>query len=147
MPPRGPNGEWTHREVGPSGVDLARTATDAAVEAAARHAADALGRMIQEWQESVIAFRRGLNTSRRGAPRWAHLNCTDVKFSLAYLSVDELGSPMRERIDAIPTRLTLKADQVDVAIDGARAGRSRCRACASICETGLAEGIEVPATA
>ena len=120
---RGPNGEWTHREVGPSGVDLARTATDAAVEAAARHAADALGRMIQEWQESVIAFRCGLtpaDVERLGGPtQW---NCTDVKFSLAYLSVDELGSPMRERIDAIPTRLTLKADQVDVAIDGARAG-------------------------
>jgi hypothetical protein len=30
-----------------------------------------------------------------------------VKFSLAYLSVDELESPLRERIDAIPTRLTL----------------------------------------
>jgi hypothetical protein len=29
---------------------------------------------------------------------------------------------MRERIDAIPTRLTLEPDQVDVAIKGAREG-------------------------
>jgi hypothetical protein len=29
---------------------------------------------------------------------------------------------MRERIEAVPTRLTLEADQVDVAIEGARAG-------------------------
>jgi hypothetical protein len=29
---------------------------------------------------------------------------------------------MRERIDAIPTRLTLDADQVDAAIEGAREG-------------------------
>jgi len=36
------------------------------------------------------------------------------------LSVDELDSPMRERIEAVPTRLTLEADQVDVAIQGAR---------------------------
>jgi len=27
---------------------------------------------------------------------------------------------MRERIEAVPTRLTLEADQVDVAIEGAR---------------------------
>jgi hypothetical protein len=45
-----------------------------------------------------------------------------VKFSLAYLSVEELESPMRERIEAIPTRLTLQAGQVDTAIEGARAG-------------------------
>jgi len=45
-----------------------------------------------------------------------------VKFSLAYLSVDEFESPMRERIEAVPTRLTLEADQVDVAIQGAREG-------------------------
>ena len=120
---RGPNGEWTLHEAGPSGVDLARSATDAAVDAAARFAADALGRMIQEWQESVIAFRCGLtpaDVARLGGP--AQWNCADVKFSLAYLSVDELESPMRERIDAIPTRLTLEAGQVDVAIEGAREG-------------------------
>jgi NTE family protein len=120
---RGPNGDWTLREAGPSGVDLAFSATVAAVDAAARHAADALGRMIQEWQESVIAFRCGLTPAdvvRLGGP--APWNCADVRFSLAYLSVDELESPMRERIEAVPTRLTLEADQVDAAIEGARAG-------------------------
>ena len=120
---RGPQGDWTLHEAGPSGVDLALSATDAAVDSAARHGADALGRMIQGWQESVIAFRCGLkpvDIMRLGGP--AAWDCADVKFSLAYLSIDDLESPMRERIDAIPTRLTLKADQVDVAIEGARAG-------------------------
>lgn len=120
---QGPNGDWTHKEAGPSGVDLALSATDAAVDAAARHAADALGSMIQGWQESVIAFRCGLSPAeviRLGGP--AQWNCADVKFSLAYVSVDELESPLRERIEAIPTRLTLKAEQVDAAIEGGRAG-------------------------
>jgi hypothetical protein len=45
-----------------------------------------------------------------------------VKFSLAYLSIDDLESPMRERIEAVPTRLTLKRDQVDATIEGGRAG-------------------------
>jgi len=71
---------------------------------------------------------------RLGGPvQW---NCSDVKFSLAYLSVDELQSPMRERIEAVPTRLTLEADQVDVAIQGAREARSRFVACAHICGIG-----------
>src|SRR2546426_385967 len=120
---QGPNGDWTLHEAGPSGVDLARSATDAAVDSAARYAADALGRMIQEWQDSVIAYRCGLKPAdviRLGGP--AQWNCSDVKFSLAYLSVDEFESPMRERIEAVPTRLTLEADQVDVAIEGARQG-------------------------
>src|SRR6267142_6431794 len=118
---QGPNGDWTLQEAGPSGVDLARSATDAAVDSAARYAVDAFGRMVQEWQDSVIAFRCGLKPAdviRLGGPeQW---NCSDVKFSLAYLSVDELDSPMRERIEAVPTRLTLEAGQVDLAIEGAR---------------------------
>jgi NTE family protein len=120
---QGPNGDWTHQEAGPGGLDLALSATDAAVDAAAQHAADAFGRMIREWQDSVIAFRCGLapaDVVRLGGP--AQWNCADVKFSLAYLSVDELESPMRERIEAVPTRLTLDAGQVDAAIEGAREG-------------------------
>jgi NTE family protein len=120
---QGPSGDWTLQEAGPSGVDLALAATDSAVDAAARHAADTFGSMIQVWQDSVIAFRCGLTLAdvvRLGGP--AQWNCKDVKFSLAYLSVDELESPARERIEAIPTRLTLEAGQVDAAIEGAREG-------------------------
>jgi NTE family protein len=120
---QGPNGDWTSRQAGPSGVDLALAATDAAIDAAARHAADALGRTIQEWQDSIIAFRCGLkpaDVERLGGP--APWNCADVKIALGYLSVDELNSPARERIEAIPTRLSLKPDQIDAAIEGARAG-------------------------
>ena len=120
---RGPSGDWHLREAGPSGLDLALSGTDAAVDAAARYAADAFGRMIQEWQDSVIAFRCSLTPADvvrlGGSAQW---NCADVKFSLARLSVEELEGPMRERIDAIPTRLTLQAGQVDAAIEGARAG-------------------------
>src|SRR5258706_2919197 len=118
---QGPNGDWTHHQEGPSGLDLALSATDAAVDVAARLAADALGDMIQEWQDSVVAFRCGLKPAdvvRLGGP--ADWNCADVKFSLAYLSIAELASPLREHIEAIPTRLSLKPEQVDETIQGAR---------------------------
>ena len=84
---------------------------------------DEFGRMIQEWQDSVIAFRCGLkpaDVKRLGGP--ADWHCADVKFSLAYLSVDGLGAALRERIEHVPTRLTLEAAQVDAAIEGAREG-------------------------
>jgi len=118
---QGPNGDWTHHQEGPSGLDLALSATDAAVDVASRQAADAFGDMIQEWQDSVVAFRCGLKPAdvvRLGGP--ADWNCADVKFSLAYLSIAELASPLREHIEAIPTRLSLKPEQVDETIQGAR---------------------------
>jgi NTE family protein len=126
---RQPSGDWTLQEAGPGGVELALSATDAAMDAAANQAADALIGMLREWQESVIAFRCSLapaDVARLGGP--ADWNCKDVKFSLAYLSADELDSPWRERIEVIPTRLTLDAAQVDATIEGARAGTFAIRA-------------------
>jgi NTE family protein len=120
---RGPSGDWVDREAGPTGMDLALSGTDAAVDSAARLAADAFGQMIEQWQNSVITFRCGLepaDVARLGGP--ADWSCRDVKFTLAHLSVHGLESPHKERIDAIPTRLTLSLDQVDATIDGARAG-------------------------
>jgi NTE family protein len=120
---QGPHGEWTHHPEGPGGLDLALSATDAAIDAAARYAADAFGVMVEDWQASVIKYRCGLAAAelkRLGAPaRW---DCRDVNFTVAHLAVDELASPVRERIDAVPTRLTLEAAQVDASIDGARDG-------------------------
>lgn len=120
---RAPSGDWTLHQEGPSGLALALSATDAAVDAAARQQVDAYGRMIQEWQKSVIAFRCGLKPDevvRLGGP--AKWDCADVKFSLAYLSTHELASPRREQIEAVPTRLTLSPAQVDATIEGAREG-------------------------
>jgi NTE family protein len=79
--------------------------------------------MVHEWQEAVIAFRCQLDAAevkRLGGP--AQWDCADVKFAVAYLSVDDIDSPIRERIEAIPTRLALAADQIDAAIEGARRG-------------------------
>jgi NTE family protein len=120
---RGPSGDWIDHEEGPVGLDLALSATDAAVDSAARLAADAFDGMIEQWRDSVIAFRCGLTReeiARLGGP--AEWNCRDVTFTLAHLSVQGLPSPLRERIEAIPTRLSLTQEQIDATIEGARAG-------------------------
>jgi NTE family protein len=120
---RGPNGDWTLQEAGPGGLDLALAATDAAVDTAARQSVDAFDHMLEEWRQSVIYYRCGLKQADRVRLQVpAGWDCADVRFDLAYLSVDDLPSPTRERIEAIPTRLSLTAEQIDAAIDGGRQG-------------------------
>ncbi|HLX24876.1 MAG TPA: patatin-like phospholipase family protein [Usitatibacter sp.] len=118
-----PSGDWIDHEEGPVGLDLALSATDAAVDTAAKLAVDEFDRMIDDWHKSVVAFRCGLTkeeAARLGAP--AIWQCADVTFTLAHLSVRDLPSPYRERVQSIPTRLTLPKEQVDEAIEGARVG-------------------------
>jgi NTE family protein len=125
---RGPSGEWIFHEAGPSGLDFALAATDAAVDSAARGAADAFRLVLDQWHRSVVAFRCSLSPEevrRLGGPeKW---DCADVKVSFAYLSSDELPDSLREQVRAIPTRLTLTPEQIDVTIRAAREGMRSLR--------------------
>jgi NTE family protein len=119
---RGPNGDWIDRQDGPTGLELALSGTDAAVDTASLLAVDVFQKMIQEWQRSVIAYRCGLPAAEvarlGGSADW---NCGDVVFSAAFLSVNDLPPALRDRVEAIPTRLSLAPEQIDAAIEGARA--------------------------
>jgi NTE family protein len=119
---RPPGGKWALREEGPAGVDLALAGADAAIDSAARLAADAFGTSLRAWQDAVIAFRCSLSAeqaARLGAV--AGWDCRDVKFTLAFVSPDRLDdAQLRAAIEATPTRLTLAHDAIDSAIRGGR---------------------------
>lgn len=118
---RGPTGDWTLRPDGPDGLDVAMQSTDAAIDASARLAADAFGRMLREWRDAVVRFRCGLPAGeivRLGGP--ADFRCDDVVFRLEFISIDQLPDPYRDHVDAIPTRLSLDAAQIDTAVEAAR---------------------------
>lgn len=119
---RGPYGNWALEEPGPTGIELASHVTDAATESMSRFAADAFYRMVQEWEASLIEYRCGLkveDVARLGGP--AHdWRCSDVRFYLAFLTIDNLSAEDRAKLETIPTRLTLPRDQIDAAIDAAR---------------------------
>jgi NTE family protein len=120
---RGPNGDWAQHEEGPSGVDLALIVTDAATDSSSRFAADGFGAMLREWRDSLIHFRCGLGrdeVERLGGPKEWH--CEDVRFYLAFLSIDRLEGDERALLQSIPTRLTLSAEQIDAAIQAAKRG-------------------------
>jgi NTE family protein len=118
---QGPGGDWILSEEGPTGLQNALAATDAAIDSASRAAADSFSAMLQEWQQSVIKYRCSLTSEEvqrlGGLGPWS---CADVKFSLARISVDTLPSALRDRIGTIPTRLTLPAEDLDAAIQAAR---------------------------
>ena len=118
---QGPNGDWTRSEEGPTGLQAALAATDAAIDSASRGAADSVSRLLEEWQQSLIKYRCSLpheEVERLGGPNpW---NCADVKFSVARIAVDGLPAPLRERIGSIPTRLTLSPEELQATIEAGR---------------------------
>ena len=118
---RPPSGDWIFTETSLSGIDAALAATDAAIDSAARQAVDALGHMLRDWEQSLITYRCGLSPAELealGGP--ADWHCADVKFLLAQAGVDALPAPLRERIEAIPTRLSLPRDDIEAAIEAGR---------------------------
>jgi NTE family protein len=120
---RGPGGDWAQHEDGPGGVDLALLVTDAATDSSSRFAADGFGAMLREWRDSLVRFRCGLGreeVEHLGGPKDWH--CEDVRFYLAFLSIDRLQADDRALLEAIPTRLTLSAEQIDAAIQAAKRG-------------------------
>jgi NTE family protein len=101
---------------------MALSATDAAVDATARLAADAFGRFLRDWEDGVIAFRCSLRpeeVQQLGGP--ADWRCDDVRFSLTFVSIDRLDEPeLRAALEAMPTRLSLAPEQVDTALQAGR---------------------------
>ena len=114
-------GEWLEKHDGPEGIALALAAMDAAIDSASRLAVDSFVQNVEEWQRSVVEFRCSLTAEQANAlgapPGW---NCRDVSFSVAHISVHDLPSPLRERVAAIPTRLALRPEEIDDAIEGGR---------------------------
>ena len=120
---RGPGGDWIDKEDGPGGYDLALAATDAAVDSASRLAADAFEQMIVEWQDALVGYRCGLSrdeVTRLGGP--ANWNCRDIRLSVAHVEMRGLPDGLRERVENIPTRLSLEPAEIDAAIEGGRQG-------------------------
>jgi len=115
------NGDWISSEDGPSGLQSALAATNAAIDSASRQAADSIGHLLDDWQRTLIQYRCSLpveEVRQLGGPTpW---NCSDVKFGVARIAVDGLPPPLRRRVGSIPTRLTLSGEDLDTTILAAR---------------------------
>jgi NTE family protein len=119
---QGPSGDWTRKMDGPSGVEMATAAVDAAIESTMRMSYDNFVPMMRRWERDIIRYRCGLDEARKAAlvaqrPGWV---CHDVSFAVTEISFASLGEREEVTLSAIPTRLKLPEAQVDQLIDAAR---------------------------
>ncbi|WP_010142107.1 patatin-like phospholipase family protein [Oceanicola sp. S124] len=120
-----PNG-WTHRLKGPGGGQLARSIVMSAMTSASRTGYDAMRLQLDKWQEDLVEFRCGLSLPEVARLRGslAGWDCRDLKFFTGLVRFDDLDPEMEDRLNAIPTRLRLEEEEVDLSI---RAGRETTR--------------------
>lgn len=119
---RGPSGSWNRHLEGPGGIDSAMAATDAAIDAAARLAADSFHAVMQKWRDVLVQHRCSLTSAQLeelgGVP--SDWRCDDLEFYVELLSFQSAEPSIAAKARAIETRLTLPADQIDAALEAGR---------------------------
>jgi NTE family protein len=113
---------WTQRLPGPGGLQLAMSIANSAMSAATRTGYDAMRLELADWERDLVEYRCALPRSevvrvRGTAAGW---DCKDVKLFVGQASFDDLPDAMQARLNAIPTRLRLETEQVDLAIQAGR---------------------------
>jgi NTE family protein len=116
---RGLSGDWANSLEGPNGTELVAAAADTAIDASVRSSYTAFSALITEWTAKVRRWRCGLSASDRTrlglAPGW---KCDDLDTFIDRVSFERLGPARAAALEAVPTRLALPADQVDLLIEG-----------------------------
>ena len=118
---RGPSGNWVQTVDGPSGSELIMAAADTAGQASVNASYTAFQAVLSDWQRQLQTWRCGLSPELRkryGVP--ANWNCRDIKLSLTRVGFDQLGPERSKVLNAVDTRLTLPAREVDTVIAAGR---------------------------
>jgi len=116
---RGISGDFVQSLEGPSGVELVTAAADTAIDASVRSSYAAFSALANDWSGKLNHWRCGLSGADRSrlgvGPNW---NCNDVGIYIERLGFDRLGPERAGILNAIPTRFSLPAEQVDLLIAG-----------------------------
>lgn len=118
---------WTQKEKGPGGGQLIMSIAKSAMGSATRVGYDVMRLTLDEWVADLIEYRCALSPGevRRLRGDLAGWDCRDVKLFVGQVSFDDVPPGERATLNAIPTRLRLKTDEVDAVI---KAGREATRA-------------------
>jgi NTE family protein len=123
---RGPSGDWAKTAAGPSGPEIVLAAADTAIDSSMRASFTAFDRTMSEWRDSLVRWRCGLSAAERARHgAGAGSDCRALKFFVGRVNFDQLGGERRAALNAIPTRFTLSAKEVETVI---AAGRDALRA-------------------
>ncbi len=118
----GPRGDWNRSQEGPSGIEVASAAIDAAIGTNVRMSYDAFVPMMQRWRDDLVAYRCGLPDSLQQdiAARRPGWRCNDVEFFVTRISFDALDKERAASLSDVPTRLRLPEADVDRLIEAGR---------------------------
>lgn len=113
---------WVQKLPGPGGPALAMSIANASLSAATRSGYDAMRGEMRAWQAELVEWRCALPLSevRRLRGSVAGWDCADVKIFVGQANADALPAPLRDRLNKVPTRLRLKPDEVETAIEAGR---------------------------
>ncbi|WP_411956265.1 patatin-like phospholipase family protein [Arvimicrobium flavum] len=113
---------WGANRTGPGLPSVMRAVSDTAISAATRNGFDALDLALEQWRDELIRFRCGLPAEevRRHRGTLAGWNCRDVKIVTEHLSFRDAAPEERKKLNAVPTRLRLEPDQIDLVVEAGR---------------------------
>ncbi len=114
--------DWTKRVEGPGGVGLAMSIAGSAMAAASRSGYDSMRGELRFWEAELIEWRCALPLSevRRLRGSLTGWDCKDVKLFVGEASFASLPDGMRDKLDEVPTRLSLTTPDVDMVIEAGR---------------------------
>ncbi|MGH1356154.1 MAG: patatin-like phospholipase family protein [Thalassovita sp.] len=113
---------WSNKLRGPGGPSLAMGIAGASMGSASRTGYDAMRLQLEKWESDLVEFRCTLSLGqvRRYRGSVSGWNCRDLKFFVGLVSFDTLDEEQQVELNEIPTRLRLKTEQVDMAIQAGR---------------------------
>jgi len=122
---------WAKSLHGPKASELFDAVTSTTLSASVRDEFDALTLAVSEWKGELVRYRCALPAATVAAYRGSTSgwNCRDLRLVVQHLSFADVDPAMQPKLNAIPTRLRLPIEQVDLTIE---AGRQALRVNADI---------------
>jgi NTE family protein len=116
---RAVTGDFAQRIEGPAGVELVEAAADTAIDASVRSSYAAFSTLVNDWSAKVKRWRCSLSAAERvrlGVDK--NWRCGDVSLFIDRVNFDQLGPARAGILNAVPTRFSLPAEQIDLLIEG-----------------------------
>ncbi|MEM0900090.1 MAG: patatin-like phospholipase family protein [Pseudomonadota bacterium] len=119
---RGNNADWANEVRGPSGFELVMAVTDTATVSAMREGFNSFRLGMERWQQALIDFRCSLSRAqiREYGRDPSNFNCKALKLFVGEIRFDQLDRQTQLALDAVPTRLKLEPDEVDLTVNAGR---------------------------
>jgi NTE family protein len=118
---RGRDRPWGLTPDGPNGVQVLGAVADHLVNGTKRNAYDAFLGHLTEWERDTVAWRCALTPEQaRALGASADWDCADLHFTLEMVAFADLPAEQARELLALPTRLSLEADQVDRTVQAGR---------------------------